>query len=141
MSIDQSRELTGSDPQDRQEAPDDGARGCTVQPLYGEIEERLRYERNRGNANRGGEDDGAEKGRKRSPVGDAAAEPVAERERRQHDPDQVGPDDGGRAEVRREQTGGADLGRQRAGTGEEDENAQPAEGGASSRATDRHGFP
>ena len=58
------------------------------------------------------------------PVGHPAAEPVAEREVGEDQPDDVRPDDRRRAEVGREQPRRADLGRQRAGAGEEDDDPE-----------------
>ena len=63
----------------------------------------------------------------------ASAEPVADRERREDEPDDVGPDDGRRAVVRGEQARGADLRRHGADAGEEDEDEQGSVSGG------RHG--
>ena len=51
----------------------------------------------------------------------SSAEPVAERKRREDDPDQVRPHDRRGAEVRGEQAGRGDLGRERTDAGAEDE--------------------
>ena len=60
----------------------------------------------------------------RAPVGEPAAEPVADRERHQHDGDRVRPDDRGGAEVRRHEPRGGDLGTERGHADREDEHAQ-----------------
>ena len=64
----------------------------------------LRDERRDRDPDRRRQNDQAEQTRLRPPVGEAAAEPVAEREPGEHDPDQVRPDDRRRAEVGREQS-------------------------------------
>ena len=54
-------------------------------------------------------------------VGEAAAEPVADRQGDQHDADRVRPDDGRGAEVRGEQADRGDLGAERSRPDDEDE--------------------
>ena len=73
---------------------------------------------------RGGEHEPAEQPRRRAAVGEAAAEPVAQRERREDEADDVGPHHGRRAVVGRQQARGADLGGHRADAGEEDTSGQ-----------------
>ena len=107
--------------QHRDEAPHHGSDRRLVEPFDGQIEERLGDERDRRHAERGPEDDEAEQRRVGPAVGDAPAEPVSERERGEDDPDEVRPDDRGRAEVRGEQTRRRDLGRERADAGAEDQ--------------------
>ena len=59
-------------------------------------------------------------------VGEPAAEPVADRERDQDDADRVRPDDRRGAEVRRHQPRDGDLGAERAGADDEDEEVEVA---------------
>ena len=66
----------------------------------------------------------AEAAHVRVAVRQAAAEPVADRERHQHDADRVRPDDRGGAEVRGEQPHGGDLRAERARPHHEDEQGQ-----------------
>ena len=106
-------------------------------PLHGEVEEGPRDEGDRG------DQCGARPGR--SPpadrrwvaVGEPAAEPVAERQRDQDQPDDVGPDHRRGAVVGRQQARGADLGGHRADAGEEDEGGQGARAGGRRRARHR----
>ena len=83
-----------------EEAADDRARRRLVEALDGQVEERLGHERDRGHEDRGGEHDESEERRLRTAVGDAPAEPVAERQRCEDDADEVRPDDRRGAEVR-----------------------------------------
>ena len=113
-----------------EEAPDDRARRRGVEAVDREVEERLGCEGNHGDAERRGEHDEAEEPRLRPPVREASAEPVAESERPEDDPDQVRPHDRRRAEVRREEPRRGDLRRERADPGTEDERAEREASGA-----------
>ena len=115
----------GAQEEDGEEAPDDGARGRRVEPVDREVEERLRGERDRRRRTRAAASTIKPRSRgsgRRSAT--PPAEPVAERERAEDDPDEVRPDDRGRAEVRREQPRRGDLGRERADTGAEDQRSE-----------------
>jgi hypothetical protein len=85
------------------ERTDDGARRDVVQSADGQVEKRLRSEGNDRKEGAARHDDGSEDVRIGVPVGDPAAQPVAERKRRQDEPDHVRPDDGRGAEVRSKQ--------------------------------------
>ena len=108
-----------------EERSDDGSRRDVVQPAHRDVEQRLGGEGNDGDESAARHDEPAEHVRVRVPVGDAAAEPVADRERREDEADHVGPHDRRGAEVRREQPGGADLGRGGAGSCREHQPLQP----------------
>jgi hypothetical protein len=114
----------GEQQKHRDERPHDGARGRLVEPLDGQIEERLGHER-RGRHEQGGDSDHrTQDTRTGTTVGEAPTQPVTERERGEDDADQVRPDDRRRPEVRCEHPGGRDLGRERGGAGDEDDEAQ-----------------
>ena len=89
--------------EDGEERADHGARGGVVEIPDRRVEKRPGDERCDRHPDRRRENDQAEQARLRPPVGEASAEPVAEGERGEHDPDQVRPDDRRRAEVGREQ--------------------------------------
>ena len=107
--------------QDGEEGADHGARGRVVEAAHRRVEERPGDEGRQGHPCRRGEHDQAKQAWLRPPIGELAAEEVAERERGEDDPDQVRPDDRRGAEVRGQQPGGGDLGCQRADPGPEDE--------------------
>ena len=73
-------------------------------PAHREVEERPRHEGHRGDERRRGDDDRRQKRRGRAPVGEPAAEPVAQRQRREDQADDVGPHGGGRPVVGRQQS-------------------------------------
>ena len=65
-----------------EERADRGAGGDAVEPLDGQLEQRPGDERDHGNQAGGGDNDSAERPRLRPPVGEPAAQPVAERRAR-----------------------------------------------------------
>ena len=110
----------------REEAPDDGPCRRLVEPVDRDVEERTGDERDRSHEHRRGEHDVAEERRLGPPVGDPPAEPVADRQRREDDADEVRPHDRRGAEIGGEQPRGGDLGRERSDPGPEDERAERA---------------
>src|SRR5665647_2875418 len=89
----------------------------------------------RGDERRRGDDDRRQKRRGRAPVGEPAPEPIAQRQRREDQADDVGPDRGRRPIVRREQARGADLGGRRADAAKEDERGAAGSGLTGSECT------
>ena len=94
------------------------------------LEDRPRDERRQGDGTGGDEDHPAEEPRLRPPVGNLAAEPVADGEIEQDQPDDVRPHDRRAPEVGREQPRGGDLGGERGRPGRENDDAEarPADG-------------
>ena len=88
---------------------DEGACRDLVQGVGGDLEEWARREGDDRQQRRGGRDHQAELAQAGVAVAEPSPEPVADRERDQHDPDRVRPDDGGGAEEGRHQAGRGDL--------------------------------
>ena len=86
-----------------EERADDRAVGRAVETLDGEIEEGPGGERDEGHDQPCRDDERPEQAGLRPPVGEPPAQPVPDRERGEHEPDQVRPDDRRRAEVRGQQ--------------------------------------
>ena len=107
-----------------EERAERGSRGDLIEPVDGHVQERAGSERHGRDQHRSGEDDAAEHTGLRAPVGQPAAEPVPDRERREHEPDHVRPHDRRAAVVGRDEARGPDLGRKRSGPGAEDERVQ-----------------
>ena len=114
---------------DAAKEPDDGAGRERVDARDGEVEEAAARRRgSRPPSAAAASTIAARSVRRRAAVGEAAAQPVAQRERGEDQADDVRPHDRRRAVVRRQQARGADLRRHGADAGEEDE-AGGREGG------------
>jgi hypothetical protein len=90
------------------------------------VQERARRVRDDREQQRAGEQDAREDGRLGASIGEASAEPVAEREEGEREPDDVRPDGVRTAEVRRQEARSPDLGRERRDPGQEDGRGQPS---------------
>ena len=106
----------------------EGADRDVVERVDRERQQRLRDDRHDREQHGGRQHEHAEAVEVRMPVGQAAAEPVADRERDEHDRDRVRPHDRRVAEERRDQPRDGDLGAERRGPDDEDEQLerQPA---------------
>ena len=94
-------------------------------------QQRLGDDRHDGEQHRRGEHEHAEAVHVGVPVGEPPAEPVADRERDEHDRDRVRPDDRRVAEERRDQPRGRDLGRRASPTRPRRRATRAAAGGGS----------
>ncbi len=103
---------------------DERAGGDRVERLHAEVEQRVGRERHQREQSGGGEGQQAETAHVRVAVGQPPAEPVADRQRDEHDPDRVRPHDRGGAEVGGEQPHRRDLRAERARPHHEDEQRQ-----------------
>jgi hypothetical protein len=107
-----------------EERADRGTGRHLVETVHGNVEERPGRERDDGDQYGPDDDDPTQHARARMPVRDLPADPVADREGREHEADDVRPDDGRAPVVGREEARGADLGRQCSGSGAEHERVQ-----------------
>ena len=114
----------GHQHQNGQQGPDERAGRDLVERLDRHVEQRVRGERHQREQPGRQQAEQAEPAHVRVAVREAPAQPVADRERHQHDPDGVGPHDRGGAEVRSEQPDRGDLGAQRSRSDHEDEQRQ-----------------
>ena len=111
----------GNEEEDADQRADEGPRGDGVERVDRDVEERTGDERHHRQQHGRAHDQQAEAAEVRVTVADPAPEPVADRQRHQHDPDRVRPDDRGGAEERRHQPRGGDLGAEAGRPDDEDE--------------------
>ena len=97
----EQRHRHGEHRERREEGARDDPDGHRGEPVQREVERRARDERDRSDRHRRDEDDPPEQLGPRPGVGHAPADPVADRQVEQDQPDHVRPDDGRAAEVRR----------------------------------------
>ena len=122
-----------------------GAEREVVERVDAEREERLRDDRDEREQHGGDEHQQAQRAQVGAAVGHPAAEPVADRQRDEHDRDRVRPHDRRGAEERRHQARGSDLGAQGRAADDEDEQlerrepARPRRAGVHLRLSPRRG--
>ena len=124
----------GDEHGDAEQRADERAGGDRVQRVDGDAEEGVGDERHGGEQQARQQDDPVQALAGRVAVGQTAAVPVADRQRDEHDPDRVRPDDRRGAEVRREQARGGDLGAEDARPDDEDDEAERGFGQAAHAA-------
>ena len=112
---------TATSTEHRQQRADERAGGDLVECVDRHVEQRVGRERHEREQAGREQAEQAEAAHVRVAVREAPAQPVADRERDQHDADGVGPHDRGGAEVRSEQPDRRDLGAQRSRSDHEDE--------------------
>ena len=120
----EQRHRDGEERERREERADGRAERRRVQLLHRRVENRPRDERDQCDRRGGDEHDPPEQRALRPPVCELAAEPVADRQVHEDQPDHVRPDDRRAAEERREQPRGADLHGKRRGARDEDDRAE-----------------
>ena len=126
---------------DEREDPEQRAREAAdrdvVERVDGQREQRLGDDRDDREQHRRGQHQPAQARQVRVPVGEPAAEPVADRQRHEHDRDRVRPHDRRVAEERRDQPGDRDLRAERRDADDEDEQLErrPGSHGRPSMAT------
>ncbi len=106
------------------ERPEEGARRDLVERVDRDVEHRVGDERDDRQEPRRRQREQAQAAHGGVAVGQPAAEPVADRERHEDDPDRVRPDDRRSAEIRGEQAYSGNLGAERARPHHEDEEGQ-----------------
>ena len=110
--------------QHRSERAEEGPGGDLVEGVDGHVQQRVGGEGHERQQRRGHQREQAQAAHVRVAVGQPPAQPVADRQRDQHDADRVGPHDGGGAEVGGEQPHGGDLGAEGARPHHEDQQRQ-----------------